>query len=338
MTENSTNETESSSVTEVQSPEKAQNMPQPQSDGGHGAAETAAAAEAKKKNTALRFTFMTVGSIMMGLSVALFQTPNKFTIGGVGGLSIVISNYTSSFGLTQSYVMIIINVILFIIGFILIGRKSMVRTIYCTVVYNILIWILEYTNFIGVITGGQTTLTGEPFLELVYAVLLMGIGGALIFNSGSSSGGTDIVALILKKYTKINVGMALMIVDLTVAVISIFVFTSVEIALFSLMGLFTKSFLLDGVIESLGKTKYLTIITKNHELISPYILKVINHGYTVYDAEGGYTGEKKKVIITVCKRSEALRLKLKLKQLDPQAFVIISDANEILGKGFGGTM
>ena len=104
------------------------------------------------------------------------------------------------------------------------------------------------------------------------------------------------------------------------------------------MGLFAKSFLLDSVIESIGKTKYITIITKCPDEIGKYILEVINHGYTKYDAEGGYTNEKKKVLVTVCKRGEALKLKAKVKELDKQAFVILTDANEILGKGFGDTI
>ena len=183
----------------------------------------------------------------------------------------------------------------------------------------------------------MTTLTDQPLLELIYAILLFGVGGALIFNCGASSGGTDIIALILKKYTRLNVGMALMLIDFLIVCISFYTF-DVSSALFSLLGLFTKSFLLDSVIENIGKTKYITIITPNPEIISDYILKVINHGYTVYDAEGGYTHQKKKVVVTVCKRSEALKLKMYIHSADPAAFVIITDANEILGKGFGGTI
>ncbi len=104
------------------------------------------------------------------------------------------------------------------------------------------------------------------------------------------------------------------------------------------MGLFLKSFLLDGVIESLSRTKYITIITSMPEEIGKYILEVVNHSYTVYDARGGYTGAKKNVILTICKRSEAWKLKTKIKEIDPSAFVVISNANEILGKGFGGNI
>lgn len=296
----------------------------------------------KRIRTVLRWVLLIAGIIMMSCSVYFFQTPNKFTLGGVAGIAILIANYVP---LSQGVIMAIINVFLLILGLIILGKQCTIRTIFCSLMYTGIIWLFEYVDVLGHITGTPTPsggiaapMTTQPFLELVYAILLFGVGGALIFNCGASSGGTDIIALILKKYTKLNVGFALMLIDFLVVCISFYTFDSVEAGLFSLMGLFTKSFLLDGVIESLGKTKYITIITTHPEAISEYILNVIQHGFTMYDAQGGYTGEPKKVLITVCKRGEALKLKAKVKQIDTEAFVIITDANEILGKGFGGTI
>ncbi len=278
--------------------------------------------------TALRWILINVGAFMMSLSVYFFQVPNNFATGGVAGLSIILAKFIP---LSQAVIMLIINVGLLIIGLIILGKQCTFRTIYCSLLYTGLIWIFE--RFIPL----EAPLTNNPFLELCYAILLFGVGGAMIFNCNASSGGTDIIALILKKFTKMNVGVALLIVDLIVATVSIYTFKSIETALYSFLGLFARTFLLDGVIESFGKTKYITIITSNYEVISDYILNVIKHGYTMYDAEGGYTHEQKKVLITVCKRGEALKIKGKVKEVDPAAFVIITDANEILGKGFGGT-
>lgn len=299
----------------------------------------------RRVRAVLRFIIMNVGIIMMSFSVYFFQTPNNLTLGGVAGIAIMLSNVIPVEWLSQAVVMAIINVLLLIIGLIILGKQCTIKTIYCSLLYTLIIWLFEHFDVLGHITGVPTPAGGiaqpmsaQPFLELVYAILLFGVGGALVFNCGSSSGGTDIIALILKKFTKINVGMSLMIIDLLVVCVSIITFQSVETALFSFMGLFAKSFLLDGVIESIGKTKYITIITTKPNAIAKYILEVIQHGYTKYDAEGGYTGEEKKVLVTVCKRSEALKLKTKVKELDPEAFVIITDANEILGKGFGGTV
>lgn len=281
------------------------------------------------RHVALRWSLMTLGTVLMSVSVYFFQVPNDFTIGGVAGLAIVLSQFTP---LSQAIWMAIFNVALLVVGLIILGRHCTIRTVYCSLLYTGLIALLE------AVVPLDGPLTDQPLLELVYAILLVGFGGALLFNCGSSSGGTDIVALILKKYTRINVGMALLVIDLLIVCVSIFAFDSIKIALYSFLGLFAKSFLLDGVIESIGKTKHITIITTKPEEIGQFILNVVKHGYTVYDAEGGYTHEPKKVMITVCKRSEALKLKMKVKDYDKDAFVIITDANEILGKGFGGTI
>ena len=305
--------------------------------------------EQKRKRIALSWSLMIFGTVLMAFSIYFFQNPNKFTLGGMSGLALVLSSIITPAVPFLSYevILVIINVVLLVIGLIVLGKQCTVKTIVCSLLYTGIIYLFESLHIIEHINEAvgsfnddgtvMTTLTNQPFLELVYAILLFGIGGAIVFNCGSSSGGTDIIALILKKFTKLNVGMSLMIIDMIVVIISFYTFT-IDKGLFSVLGLFTKSFLLDGVIESLGKTKYLTIITENPEKIAEYILKVIQHGYTMYDAEGGYTHTKKKVLVTVCKRSEALKIKMKIHQEDPTSFVIITDANEILGKGFGGTL
>ena len=294
----------------------------------------------QRQRTALRWILMTVGILMMAASVFFFQTPNGFTLGGVAGVALLLQYAFNNPYLTQGVFIAIINVILIILGLVILGKQCTVRTIYCSLLYTGVIWGLE--QLIG--SDGQPIylempLTGgnEKFMELCYAILLFGIGGALVFNCGSTSGGTDIIAMILKKFTKLNVGISLLIIDFIV-VCTTFISVEPDIALYSMLGLFAKSVLLDGFIESIGKTKYITIITKHHEEIAEYILNKIKHSYTIYDAEGGYSKEPKKVMITVCKRSEALRLKARVKEFDPEAFVIITDANEILGKGFGGTI
>ncbi|MDE7076129.1 MAG: YitT family protein, partial [Clostridia bacterium] len=193
---------------------------------------------------------------------------------------------------------------------------------------------VEHVDTLGNITY---TLTGQPLMELVYAMLLTGIGSAIMFNCKASSGGTDIVALILKKFTKLNTGKALLVTDSAIAFSTFFIFGA-EAGLFSILGLFSKAFIIDGVIENIGKSKYITIITTMPDEIGKYITTVMKRDYTSYKATGGYTGAEKTVLITVCKRSEALKLKSKVKLIDSTSFVIITDANEILGKGFRETI
>ena len=314
-------------------PAEAANLPEPKADD-----KKVRAPKEKISRTILRWVLMTAGVLMMSSSVFFFQTPNGFTLGGVAGIALLLQYAFNNPYLTQGVFIAIINVILVILGLIILGKQCTVRTIYCSLLYTAVIWVLEL--LVG--TGNQPihleskTLTNEPFMELCYAILLFGIGGAIIFNCGSTSGGTDILAMIMKKYTHLNVGVSLLIIDF---VVICFTFSpeTPDIMLFSLLGLFAKSFLLDGVIESIGKTKYITIITKKPDDINNYIIEKIKHSCTIMDAEGGYSKEPKKVLITVCKRGEALKLKTNVKLIDPDAFVIITDANEILGKGFGGT-
>ena len=179
--------------------------------------------------------------------------------------------------------------------------------------------------------------TDQIFLEFVYAMLLTAAGSAIIFNCKASSGGTDIIALIIKKYTKLNVGKALLATDFVIAASTFFIFGA-QTGLYSMLGLFAKAFIVDGVIENIGKSKYVQIITAKPELITPFILEDIHRGYTSVKAQGGYSGEEKTIILTVCKRPEAIKLKARIHSVDSEAFVILTDTNEIVGKGFRDTL
>ena len=156
------------------------------------------------------------GIILMSFSVYFFQTPNEFTLGGMAGLALILSSFITPLVPFLSYevILAIINVLLLIIGLIVLGKQCTVKTIFCSLFYTGLIYLFQYFHVIEEINAAVgnfdangnalTTLTNQPLLELVYAILLFGIGGALVFNSGASSGGTDIIALILKKYTRLN--------------------------------------------------------------------------------------------------------------------------------------
>ena len=317
---------------------------QPQTD---GADRGASGKKPRKKLTkkqilheVMSWLLMTVGTVMIAVGVYFFKAPNHFATGGVSGLAIVLEKFIP---LNQSTLNMIINVLLLIVGFIFLGKGCTLRTFYCSVMYSAENMLLEFLLPINTIPGAvgveladgtmQYTLTNQPLMELVYAMLLTGIGSAILFNCMASSGGTDIIALILKKYSKMNTGVALLITDSLIALSAFFIF-GVEAGLFSMLGLFSKSFIVDGVIENIGKTKYITIITNKSEEIADYILNTMKRDFTSYKATGGYTGIEKTVMVTVCKRSEALRLKYTVKKIDATSFVIITDANEILGKGF----
>ncbi|MGN1235691.1 MAG: YitT family protein [Christensenellaceae bacterium] len=273
----------------------------------------------------LYWLILNAGTLMLAAGVYFFKAPNNFATGGVSGIAILLSRLPIP--LRQSHWVMIINALLLVFGFLFLGKGCTVKTIYCSLVYSGENLLFEY------ICPLSAPLTNEPFLELVYAMLLTGVGSAIIFYCGASSGGTDIVALILKKYTKLDTGNALLATDFLIAFSTFFLF-GIQAGLYSVLGLFSKAFIVDGIIESMGKSKYITVITSSPAEIERYILHEMNRSFTRYEAVGGYTHEAKTILITVCKRSEAIRLKAKVKQFDPDSFVIITDANEILGKGF----
>lgn len=271
------------------------------------------------------FIFLNFGILLMAVGIYFFKATNGFATGGVSGISVILAKIFPA--VTQATFMLIINVLLLIVGVIVLGRNCGLSTIYCSIILSIENWLFEY--FIPL----SGPLTDQPLLELVYAVLLTGIGSAIIFKCGSSTGGTDIVALILKKFTSLNVAQALLVSDFIIAASTFFVY-DIKIALFSLLGLFAKVFVVDDVLDSINMFKSFTIITTKPEEIDKFILSDLHHGATTYKAEGAYTKEGRTVIMTVCRRSEAIRLRKKVKEIDPHSFIIITKTSEIMGKGF----
>ncbi len=283
-----------------------------------------------------RFLVINAGCLMMAAGIYFFKAPNGFATGGVSGISIILAKISELIGLpiTQSMYMMAINVILLIVGVIVLGRKCGLWTIYCSIVMSLENMLFEFLLPMEAIAANGKTLTGEPILELVYAVMLTGIGAALLFKNNASSGGTDIVALVLKKYTHMNVGTALLFSDFVIASSTFFVYSDPAVGLFALLGLFAKVFVVDDILDSMNMCKAFTIITTKAEEIDSFIVNEMHHGATMYHAQGVYTGEDRQVIITVCKRSEALKLRMKVKEIDPHAFIIITKTSEIMGKGF----
>ena len=276
--------------------------------------------------------FMNLGVLLMAIGIYFFKAPNGFATGGVSGVAIILANVFPV--LTQSVYMMIINVLLLIVGVIVLGKECGILTIYCSLMLSLENWLFE------TLVPLSAPLTSYPLLELVYAVLLTGVGSAIIFKCRASSGGTDIVALVLKKYTSMNVGTALLCTDFLIAAMTFIRFGEQGITidpqtgLFSLLGLFAKVFVVDDIIDSINLCKSFTIINVKPDEINDYILKEIKHGVTVISAHGAYTGENKTVLMTVCRRSEAIRLRKKVYEIDPGAFMIITKTSEIMGKGF----
>jgi len=273
------------------------------------------------------YILITFGTLLLTAGVYFFKIPNGFATGGVSGIGTILGKITPFISSAQ-WIMII-NIFLLFVGFIFLGKTNGIRTVYCSLLFSFMTYVFE------ILMPVSSPLTNQPFMELVYAMLLTSAGSAIIFNSMASSGGTDIVALILKKYTSLDVGKALLVTDFVIASSSFFVF-GIQAGLFSLLGLFAKAFLVDSIIESINSCKYFIVITEKPDEISEYIIKQMHHGATVTDAIGSFTNTKKSMVHTVCKRIEAVRLRQYIKIVDPGAFVIITTTSEIVGRGFRG--
>ena len=278
------------------------------------------------------FLFLNLGILLMAVGIYFFKAPNGFATGGVSGISIILSGIFPTF--SQATYMLIINVALLIAGVIFLGKECGGLTVFCSLMLS-----LENSLF-DFLLPINSPLTTYPLLELVYAVLLTGIGSAIIFKCKASSGGTDIVALILKKHTSMNVGTALLLTDFLIAASTFIDFGgerigfSPETGLFSLMGLFAKVFVVDDIIDSINLCKSFTIITSKPDEVTSYIMNDMHHGATVIDGKGAFTGDGRTVIMTVCRRSEAIRLRKRVNEIDQHSFIIITKTSEILGKGF----
>lgn len=274
------------------------------------------------------FLLLNVGTVLTIIGVYFFKFPNNFSTGGVTGIAIIVAHFLP--GVSTSTFTTIANMLLLIVGFIFIGKGFSAKTVYASLLLSAGLTLLEY---FCPMTG---PLTNEPLLELIFAVGLPGFGSALLFNIEASTGGTDIVAMLMKKYTSMNIGRALFICDILVVVTATFVF-GIQTGLFSMLGLLIKSLMIDSVIESINQHKYLHIICSDPEPICDYIVKTLHRGATVTEAVGVYTHQHKYIIYTAMNRPQAINLRRFVRQVEPHAFTLITNTSEIIGKGFHST-
>ena len=273
------------------------------------------------------FFILNAGTLLTAVGSYFFKFPNNFSTGGVTGISVVMTHYFP--GLSNGTIVSVINIALLIVGLLLLGKGFGFKTFYVTVAFSAMLKILE------VIWPMTQPLTDQPFMELLLGVFLPAWGSALLFNIGSSTGGTDIIAMIVKKYFKCHIGRALLIVDFFITLMT-FVAFGPEIGLFSMVGLFIRSFAVDLFLENMNTYKYFTIITDKPQEIYSYITDVLHRGATVYQAEGLYKHTEKTVIMTAQGKKQALHLQDVIRQKDPHAFVLVTNTSEIIGKGFRG--
>lgn len=280
----------------------------------------------KIRRNVIEYVLMTAASLILIVGVYFFKFPNNFSFGGVTGLAVVLSAVTPLSAGTLNFV---INMLLLVVGFVFLGKSFGIKTVYVSILTSVGLSVLEK------IYPMSKPFTNEPVLELIFAIVLPALSSAILFNIGASGGGTDIVAMVLKKHTPINIGTSLFLVDVLITVAACFIFDA-QTGLCSLCGLLAKSLVIDSAIENINLCKYFTIICDEPEPICEFIHKELMRSATIFKAEGTYAHQQKYVILTVMKRSQAVQLRNFIKMNQPMAFMMITNSSEIIGKGFRG--
>ena len=260
----------------------------------------------------------------MAVGIYFFKFANNFTFGGITGLAVLVAKTGR---ISASDFTFIANMVLLAIGFVVLGKKFAEKTAYCSILLSVTLSVLERLYPLN------QPLTDQPVLELAFAIALPSLGSAVLFNIGASSGGTDIIAMIMKKYTSTDIGKALLIPHFIITLARCFVF-DIETGLYSFLGLAVRSFMIDGFIESLNLSKYFNVVCTSPKPICDFIKDDLHRSATIVLAQGAFSGEDKYIIFTALNRIEAVKLRNFIKENAPDAFLLISNTSEIIGKGF----
>lgn len=274
------------------------------------------------------FLLITLGTILTALGIYFFKFPNNFSTGGVSGISVILGALCPDIS-TGEFVMII-NFSLLVIGFLFFGKEFGIKTVYCSSLLSVVIYLLE------IIYPLSAPLTSEPTLDIVFAIILPALGSALLFNSDASSGGTDIIAMIIKKFSDVNISGGLFFADFIIVLATLPVFGP-ETFLYSFLGFAAKVAFVDNFLKSMNASKYCTVIISPEHLdqVTDYITKNIRKSATVSTAySGAYNHEQKALLLVALNRKQAIALRGFVKNLDPTAFIVINGTCDIYGKGF----
>ncbi|MBR3763300.1 MAG: YitT family protein [Clostridia bacterium] len=281
------------------------------------------------------YAWLTIATLLMVVGIYFFKFPNHFSTGGVSGLAVILGHYFEGV-VTPGTFVLVINSLLLLLGFAVFGKGFGGKTAYVSLLMSGATWVLERVIPMPVpMTALADPVAAQPFVELIFAVSLPAVGSAILFNLEASSGGTDIVAMVLRKYTSLDIGKALLCSDLIITLMA-FVAFGPATGLYSILGLVVKSLLVDMVLENINTHKYFHIITTKPQEIERYITQTLKRGATELHGEGVYTHEDRTVVMTVMTRREAVLLRRHVRSVDPQAFVLIMNTGEIVGKGFRG--
>lgn len=265
------------------------------------------------------------GSVIYSAGIHCFSAPNNIAPGGVAGISTLINSITGYDNIGLLYG--IINVPLVIIGLIFLGKKLMIKTLISVIIVSV---ATDYgLYFLPVYKDG------DALLASIFAGVLFGIGLGIIYLREGTSGGTDIInKLINKKYPHISLGAAMLGTDAVIISASMFVYGSIEAGLYAIVAIFICSKVMDMILYGSYEGKMMLIFSDKYEEISEYVMKDLNRGLTWLNGEGAYSRQDKHIICCAVHKSEYSKIKRKVREIDPKAFIIISSVGEVLGEGF----
>lgn len=263
---------------------------------------------------------ITVGAAITAAAVFFFLMPSHLAVGSISGLAIVLSELT---GLGVSLITLALNIALLVVGLVLVGRDFGVKTIYTSLVLPVALGVLErmFPDF--------TSIMGDPFLDMVCYIFLAAAGCAMLFNLNASSGGLDILAKILNKFFRMELGTAMSLTGACVALSAALVYDPKTVAL-SMLGTYLFGLILDHFIFGVNVKKRVCIMSDKRDEITDFILHTLHSGASLYQAVGAYTGEAKEEIIVIVTKQEYIKLVSFIAQADPDAFVTVYNVNEVI--------
>lgn len=265
---------------------------------------------------------VSLGVLLTALGLDMFLIPNKIAAGGVSGIATILHYLIH---VPVGATMLVLNVPLFALGILRLGMRFGFRSLYGTITLSLAVDLLAPV---------LPTPTQDILLASLYGGVLVGLGLGLVFRYKGTTGGTDLVAAVLRTYTGGNIGRQLFMVDGAVVLAAWATFNSAELAMYALLTIFVVSWLIDVVQEGLSYARAFLIISDRPSEIAAAIVAGLNRGATAWPARGVYTGADREVVLSVVNRSEVSRLKEIIYGVDPCAFVILADVHEVLGEGF----
>lgn len=275
-----------------------------------------------KKNLVYEYALISFATFVIAAAVYFFLIPSKVVIGSISGLAIVIAELVP---LSISMITMILNVILLLIGFLLLGKEFGMKTVYTSLLMPVFIAVFE--QFIPL----NGSLTGSSIYDIAADILLVAFGQAILFNVNASSGGIDILAKILNKYCHIEIGKAVSAAGIVTAMTSILVY-DIGTLIISILGTLANGQAVDYFTSGLNRKKKISIISDNYEKIEDYILHTMHRGVTRYQVIGSYNNETKVELVTIMDTNEYKKLLVFLRQYPEKVFVTVSNVSEILGE------